>query len=128
MPNEPQDWTQWIILTLTGAIGSTVAALVFLTKFIGNKYVSEIIELKNELKTYRDAIDELRKESIVCYKSREELNIRIAVLEAEAYKREHKSLNRSERLSDRLSDLEHGTHDEITRIALVHKIQQEPQE
>ena len=121
MTDEQLDWTNYIITTLVTAIGSAIGAILFLAKMIETKYVLEIkgIQAANEaaqtrhekeMTEQKQEIQRQKIESALCQKNREELAIRIASLEANSRRLEHKNYTNgleAKHQSDRLDTLEH---------------------
>ena len=50
MAETSTDWTAWVITTIGAAFSTMVGTVVFLAKLIESRYVTEITELKQEVK------------------------------------------------------------------------------
>lgn len=86
MSDQPTpDWTQWIIYSLAAVVSTMFTTVVFLTKYIGNKYVDEIASLKKlmsdtDLK-HKAEMDSLTKKHEECVQGHHAAEMRLIRLE-----------------------------------------------
>ena len=77
----PKDLTEWVITTLLTALTAVVGTVVALTRFIGNRCATELVDQKklfiDRVAEMRIEIDELKEAVEVCQKGRFDLALQI---------------------------------------------------
>jgi len=75
--SDPQhDWINWIITTIMAALTTMVGTVIFLARLIESKYVTEIRELKEEMK-------DMAVKHIECLEKHHAAELRLARLESQ---------------------------------------------
>jgi hypothetical protein len=94
MTDTPPDWTQWIIYSLAAVVSTMFTTVVFLTKFIGNRYVEEITKylqdnadlkkiMVEDRQQHKQEIAALLAKHQECIDGHHKADLRIAALEAQ---------------------------------------------